>query len=277
MDIAETTLNDSVENESNLDDSKTFQIIEDELDLTKSDEKNEVMDSETDECESIITDIEIKKEESSIIEKEYKVDPTKIEVDSKTSDDILRKSSKINDEEAKDWLERLFPKKTKVAILLDVDIITAVQSDLRIIWFQLWTLMALIIGVCIEMFIIQSIYNTKVKVVMPKIDKIQTGWPVHHLIIIDINCNIWDLSLSETVSPSNGRLFKLPNSLKYHGYSDDSGYVYFIDGQIKKPVVKYHPYLLGDAKHRTIKYMSKHSTWMPTTQDINDLRWVLKW
>ena len=63
-----------------------------------------------------------------------------------------------------------------------------------------------------------------------------------HLILISTNGTVWDISLNENISPSNKKLFKLPNS-QYHGYTDDKGILYFISGRLGsvKKVIKYHP------------------------------------
>ena len=55
-----------------------------------------------------------------------------------------------------------------------------------------------------------------------------------HLAMISQNGTIWDVSLNEKLSPSKKYLFKLPNSCWYHGYSDDRGVLYFIDGYLYK-------------------------------------------
>jgi len=60
-----------------------------------------------------------------------------------------------------------------------------------------------------------------------------------HLAMISKNGTIWDTSLNERMSPSKKYLLKLPNSCGYHGYSDDKGILYFIDGRLRK-VTQYH-------------------------------------
>ena len=69
------------------------------------------------------------------------------------------------------------------------------------------------------------------------------GFPMKHLILISTNGTVWDISLNENKSPSKKRLFELPNSCQYHGYSDDKGILYFISGRLgtTKKVIKYHP------------------------------------
>ena len=64
-------------------------------------------------------------------------------------------------------------------------------------------------------------------------------FPMEHLAIISKNGTVWDISLNEKASPSKKYLFKLPKSCSYHGYSDDKGVLYFIDGYLTK-VIKFH-------------------------------------
>ena len=61
-----------------------------------------------------------------------------------------------------------------------------------------------------------------------------------HLILISTNGTVWDLSLNEKVSLSKKKLLKLPDSCLYHGYSDDKGILYFINGNLQKKITKYH-------------------------------------
>ena len=79
-----------------------------------------------------------------------------------------------------------------------------------------------------------------------------------HLILISTNGTVWDISLNENKSQSKRKLFELPNSFKYHGYSDDKGILYFIScrlGSVKK-VIKYHP-SFGHQKVESLQNCSK--------------------
>ena len=60
-----------------------------------------------------------------------------------------------------------------------------------------------------------------------------------------------DLSLQEKVSPSKGWILKLPKKHQYHGYSDEKGILYFIDGELKLPITKYHK-SINEQGHSTI-------------------------
>ena len=64
-------------------------------------------------------------------------------------------------------------------------------------------------------------------------------FPMMHLAMISMNGTIWDISLNEKISPSKKYLFKLPPSCSYHGYSDDKGILYFIDGYLRN-VIQFH-------------------------------------
>ena len=59
------------------------------------------------------------------------------------------------------------------------------------------------------------------------------------------------MSLEEKVSPSKGIILKLPKKEKYHGYSDGKGILYFLDGELKSPVTKYHK-SINKQGHETI-------------------------
>ena len=72
-----------------------------------------------------------------------------------------------------------------------------------------------------------------------------------HLIMIASDGTVWDISLDENNSPSKKELLKLPNpSLYYHGYSDDKGILYFINGDLEKKIIKYHP-SFNEKGHKT--------------------------
>ena len=62
-----------------------------------------------------------------------------------------------------------------------------------------------------------------------------------HLAVVTKYGDVYDISLFENVSPSQGHLRKLYNSLKYHVHSDPKGILYFFDGEFRRPVVQYHP------------------------------------
>ena len=77
-----------------------------------------------------------------------------------------------------------------------------------------------------------------------------------HLILISTNGTVWDISLNENKSPSKRKLFELPNSCEYHGYSDDKGILYFISGRLGtvKKVVKFHPSFGHKRDDKSINY-----------------------
>ena len=61
-----------------------------------------------------------------------------------------------------------------------------------------------------------------------------------HLAILFDDGSVYDLSLEKKVSPSKEWILKLPKKDQYHGYSDQRGILYFVDGELKSPVIKYH-------------------------------------
>ena len=65
-------------------------------------------------------------------------------------------------------------------------------------------------------------------------------FPTLHFALIDIDGAVYDFSTMEMISKSKGFLINLPKSPNYLGYSDDKGALFLIDGQLKKPIVKYH-------------------------------------
>ena len=61
-----------------------------------------------------------------------------------------------------------------------------------------------------------------------------------HLVIITEDFQVIDSSLKESISPSKGKLLKLPKAYKYHISTDSKGYLYFFDAQMLKPVTIFH-------------------------------------
>ena len=61
-----------------------------------------------------------------------------------------------------------------------------------------------------------------------------------HLAILLEDGSVYDFSLEEKVSLSKEWILKLPKKYQYHGYSDQKGILYFVDGELKSPVIKYH-------------------------------------
>lgn len=61
-----------------------------------------------------------------------------------------------------------------------------------------------------------------------------------HLAVLFDDGSVYDLSLEEKISPSKGWILKLPKKEQYHGYSDEKGFLYFVDGELISPVTRYH-------------------------------------
>ena len=78
-----------------------------------------------------------------------------------------------------------------------------------------------------------------------------------HLALVFEDGSVYDFSLEEQVSPSKGQIIKLPKKRQYHGYSDENGTLYFIDSELKSPVIKYHK-SINEQGHRTIPNTADH-------------------
>ena len=100
--------------------------------------------------------------------------------------------------------------------------------------------------------------------------KVDRGYPNTHLALISTNGTVWDISLNEKISPSKKFLFKLATSCKYHGYSDDKGVLYFMDGDFKKQVTKYHP-STGKMGHKIVKKLNHKVDWWDWSPFFNQV------
>ena len=74
-------------------------------------------------------------------------------------------------------------------------------------------------------------------------------FPVPHVALIYQDGSVFDLSLHEDLSPSQGKLLKLPKDEGYFGYSDPQGVLYLISATIYRKITKYH----RSFNHRTIQ------------------------
>ena len=156
------------------------------------------------------------------------------------------------------WFDHFFPKKSfNNDILADIDIITRHESDLRIMYFLFLTCLLnsfILVGLLIT-FMISAFSLTKPTIVLPRIssNNFERDFPMPHLAFILENGTVIDFSLYPDKSPSVGKLIKLPKSSMYHGYSDDQGVLYFIDGELRKPVTKIHKQLNQNG-YQTLPY-----------------------
>ena len=82
------------------------------------------------------------------------------------------------------------------------------------------------------------------------------------------NGSIYQFSLQEKMC--RGLLFKLPKSDKYHGYSNDKGILYFIDGKlskVKNRVTKYHKSFGHSSVPINCKFCEKQANHMAENDD----------
>ena len=63
--------------------------------------------------------------------------------------------------------------------------------------------------------------------------------------------NVWHFSISREGPKVKEMLLKLPMSMKYFGYSDDKGILYFFHSDVRKPITKFHK-SLSKGGHKTI-------------------------
>lgn len=132
--------------------------------------------------------------------------------------------------------------------------LTAEESEVRIIWIGIFISIWLSIIVAIQIGYRLVSDKQPTIVVRPSIpkDAFFRHFPIVHFALILKDGTVIDVSSSPSKSPSRGKLLKLPYSSKYHGYTDDKGVLFFIDGVLKKPVVKFHP-SLNKAGHQTLE------------------------
>ena len=177
--------------------------------------------------------------------------------------------------------EQLQEQEDGLWLLEDRDVITKEESQLRIIW--LLTIVAffaffITIGEMIRIGIlviphvpkIVEPHITQENLLRYKIVCIHNRYlsnfslrtfPIAHLAIIFQDGSVNDLSLQEKVSPSKGWILKLPKKHQYHGYSDEKGILYFIDGELKSPITKYHK-TINQQGHSTISDKSRQSLYV---------------
>ena len=95
------------------------------------------------------------------------------------------------------------------------------------------------------MVTVSTLFQTDLKIIFLLARK----FPLPHILVITENGTVLDVSIHENTSPSKGQLIKLPKLKKYFGYSDPKGVLYFIDGNLQKPVTTFH----SSFGHKTIK------------------------
>lgn len=172
--------------------------------------------------------------------------------------DFELNSDKIDPE----WIDVLYDllqmNQKRKNILKDVDLISIQSSRRRILKFQFLLSFVLVIIALCQIFLLGSMedkvviyrYNNKMN---ENLGSSKT-WNFNHLIIITEDFEVFDFSMNQIKSPSKGKLLKLPISSVYFMDSDTSKNLYFIDGELRKPVVKYQ-----EDKHETIKLNAKIS------------------
>ena len=64
--------------------------------------------------------------------------------------------------------------------------------------------------------------------------------PNLNLALIYDEGTVWHFTMNTTEPIAQKKLFKLPKSYGYFGYSDDKGIIYFINSNIKKPITQFH-------------------------------------
>lgn len=155
------------------------------------------------------------------------------------------------------WVQAFFEQK-EGAILTDDDVISLEESDRRIIacQFVMYFVAFLMVHVLFSFALPILISKPNRVVVRPNVQEKDAFWrnfSLPHLAVIFEDGAVYDWSLHSDKSPSRGKMIKLPKSSKYHGYSDDKGILYFIDGEIRRPATKVHP-SLNDLGHLQVPF-----------------------
>ena len=159
----------------------------------------------------------------------------------------------LKDPQSLDWLDDLFPDKES-KVLSDEDVITRKESDIRIIWFlnilSIWLSLA-IMGKVIAIGIILIPFEPKLVQPHSPQDLFYRQFLSSHLAIVFQDGSVYDLSLEENISKSKKWILKLPKKAQYHGYSDEKGIIYFLDGDLNSPLIRYHK-AINNQGHNTI-------------------------
>ncbi len=152
-----------------------------------------------------------------------------------------------------------------VEVLKNEDMITGEERSVRILWILIITVCISLIVSSIQIAFLATKSQNHVLIMQPNIiNPFLRKYPILHIAVIDVNGSVADFSTMESISQSKGLLIKLPYSQKYLGYSDDVGALFFIDGELKKPIVKFHKALnkRGYINHHfcteTVKHKGDH-------------------
>ena len=133
-----------------------------------------------------------------------------------------------------------------VEVLKNEDMITGEERSVRILWILIITVCISLIVSSIQIAFLATKSQNHVLIMQPNIiNPFLRKYPILHIAVIDVNGSVADFSIMESISQSKGLLIKLPYSKKYLGYSDDVGALFFIDGELKKPIVKFHKATVG--------------------------------
>ena len=87
----------------------------------------------------------------------------------------------------------------------------------------------------------------------PEVQKEQLGLGIPHIALIYGDGSVYDVSTQPDISPSRGKLIKLPKSESYFGYSDEHGSLYLMDGDLSKPITQYNKALFKSGHQKLEK------------------------
>ena len=145
-----------------------------------------------------------------------------------------------NDKNEDVFYNLLLKNQRRKDILKDEDLISVEESNKRIILFQIVFGLIFLVVVVWEMGSLRMIKSNQNIVIWNILqNETQNKISLSHLAIVNDQNEVYDFSLNDEKSGSKGRLFRLPKHISYFVYSDLSNYLYFLDRELQKPVVKY--------------------------------------
>lgn len=176
-----------------------------------------------------------------------------------------------------EFIEWLIGVKKHRIILINEDIISEESSEKRIVVaeFVLALALSIVVGSLILVFLV-GIPFLKDKIIRyPLVEETRSGYSWDSkVVLIDSNSTVWHMSMNDFKLE---KLLKLPNSKLYHGYGDNNGTLFFINGRLRKSVVKYFP---DTGQHMTVKikqideFIEAQSMMYFQMLQINQLFWL---
>ena len=211
-------------------------------------ENSEILDLD----EVSLSSTEVDEQEEPVQKEEF--ESPKVENKDKL---VQKKEKSIKNEKYggdNEWIDALYDlllaNQRRKNILNNQDLISEEASNWRILRFQFALSFILVISIFCQIVILSLVTENapNIRILKKNAEEKKNEWHFLHLAIITEDFEVFDFSLNEFESDSKGKLFKLPKSFAYFMYTDESNDLFFVDGTLRKPLVKYHR-----NKHEAIK------------------------